>query len=414
MSLRSGDILLVLNCGSATLKASAFRVAEDARITPAPLAKANVSGFGRAARLSLRWPGGERELAVSAADHGEALGAVLEALRADPLRAALGGSVAAVAHRVVHGGKAFTSAVLVDEQVLAELTRLTELAPLHNGPSLVVMRAAQRLLAVPQVAVFDTAFHTTLPEVAWRYPLPYELSERHGIRRFGFHGISYRYVLNRLAVLSGVPIAGLHAVLLHLGNGASAAAVRNGRCTDTTMGFTPLEGLMMGTRSGDIDPALVAFIGQHENLTPAAVEALLNGHSGLLGISGLTNDMSRLLAEEARNPRAALAVAMFCYRARKAVGALLAAQGGADHLVFTGGIGENAAAVRERICSGLAWAGVELDPAANASTRGAESPLQAPGSRLAIWVIPTNEEQQIAQEACALLSGTARRTEARS
>jgi acetate kinase len=249
------------------------------------------------------------------------------------------------------------------------------------------------------VAVFDTAFHHTLPEAHWRYAIPWELAQQHGIRRYGFHGTSYRFVLRRWCELTGTPPAQATVVALHLGNGSSLCAIRDGRSIDTTMGLTPLEGLMMGTRSGDVDPSLAAFLAREEHMTPEAVEQVLNGRSGLLGVSGISHDMRRLLEAERESPRARLAIDMYCHRARKAIGAALATLGGARAVLFTGGIGENAPAIRERICQGMAWCGLTLDAAANAAAAGGrEGRISSPAAPLPGWVIPTDEEQMIAED----------------
>ncbi len=395
--------LLVLNCGSSSVKFQVFRVEPE---SPAPrrLLRGALAPLGKEAVLSVRTAAGtEVRKPRPAESAGAAIGHVLMALGAAPLAAEVGQAPAAIGHRVVHGGTAFTAPVRVDETVLARLTELEALAPLHNGPSVGGIRAALAVADVPQIAVFDTAFHHTLPEHAWRYALPEALVQRHGIRRYGFHGTSYRYVLGRLAALMGTPQEALNAVLLHLGSGASACAVRHGRSVDTTMGFTPLEGLVMGTRSGDLDPALVTLLQEREGLSPRQVEHLLNHESGLLGVSGLSNDMQRLLEAEGQNPRARAAVELFCYRARKTLGALLAALGGAQAVVFTGGIGENAPAIRERICAPMAWCGIALDAAANSACRGTEVNISTAGSALPVWVIPTDEELQIARECVPFL-----------
>jgi acetate kinase len=252
--------------------------------------------------------------------------------------------------------------------------------------------------AIPMVAVFDTAFHATMPEHAYRYAIPYELSVRHGLRRFGFHGISYEFVLGRYCRLAGVPSSEATLVALHLGNGASAAAIRNGRSVDTSMGFTPLEGLVMGTRSGDLDPALVGHLARRENVSVDEVERWLNDRSGLLGLAGGSRDMRDLVARRDDDARARLAVEVFCYRARKYLGAYLAALGGARAVVFTGGIGENSPEVRAGICGDMDWCGLRLDPALNGEARGREGRISTRDARLAAWVIPTDEELVIARE----------------
>ena len=283
---------------------------------------------------------------------------------------------------------------------------------MHNPANLRGIQAARMALGVgvPQVAVFDTAFHHTLPEHAYLYAIPYQLYRRYRVRRYGFHGTSHRYVAHRFRQITGTAREATRLVTLHLGNGCSACAIRDGESVDTSMGFTPLEGLVMGTRSGDLDPAVLDFVGSKEGLSPSEMEALLNKQSGLLGISGLTNDMRDLLAEAAENDdrRAKLAIEVYCYRVRKYIGSYLAALNGAQAIVFAGGVGENAASIRERICAGLGWFGIELDANANAATvNGREGRISTASSRLAVWVIPTDEELVIARDTVRAVSGAA-------
>jgi acetate kinase len=291
---------------------------------------------------------------------------------------------------------------------------MIDLAPLHNPHNLRGIAASRAVLGadVPHVAVFDTAFHHTIPERAYLYAIPYQLYRRHKVRRYGFHGTSHRYVAYRWRELTGVPRDRTRIITLHLGNGCSACAIDGGNSIDTSMGFTPLEGLVMGTRSGDLDPAVLEYLGAKEGLSPSDVDNLLNKQSGLLGLSGLTNDMRELLAEADENDdrRARLAIDIFCYRARKYIGAYLAALGGADAIVFAGGIGENSAEIRAQICDGLGWAGVEVDEAANARmVGGAEGRITTESARLAVWVIPTDEELLIARDTYRVVTGAAAR-----
>jgi len=333
-----------------------------------------------------------RGLVERVTDHDAAVAGMFERLRNEGLP-----PPAAIGHRIVHGGPRFTGPTLLDSPVIAELDALAELAPLHNGPGVAVIRACRRALGagMPMVAVFDTAFHSTMPDVASRYAIPGDLAARHGIRRYGFHGISYAYVVARHAILARRAVDDVKMIALHLGNGCSVAAIRGGRSIDTSMGFTPLEGLVMGTRSGDLDPALVGVLAEREGVGVADVVRWLNERSGLLGVSGRSGDMRDLLEHAGDDPRARFAVDLFCYRARKYVGAYLAALGGADTIVFTGGIGEHAAPVRARICEGLEWAGVDLDPDANAA-RG-DGRITRKGSSVDAWVIATDEERMIAR-----------------
>ncbi len=309
----------------------------------------------------------------------------------------------AVGHRVVHGGERFQQSVLIGDEVLHGIDDCIDLAPLHNPANIKGILATRDLLGagLPQVAVFDTAFHQTLPEQAYLYALPYQFYRRYKVRRYGFHGTSHRYVAYRYRNLLNIPREQVNIITLHLGNGCSATAIKGGHSVDTSMGMTPLEGLVMGTRSGDIDASIIDFLMSKEGLTAQEIEGLLNKQSGLLGISGLTNDMRELLdeARENNDRRALLAIELFCYRARKYIGAYLAAMGGADAVIFTGGIGENSAEIRSRICQGLEWSGLQLVEAANAAmTNGNEGLISAAESRLKAYVIPTDEELLIARD----------------
>ena len=315
----------------------------------------------------------------------------------------------AVGHRVVHGGEFFTDSVLITDEVMKGIENCIDLAPLHNPTNLRGIRAMRELLGprIPQVAVFDTAFHHSLAERVYLYAIPYHLYLRYRIRRYGFHGISHRYMGYRYRTIRNLAREQTNIVSLHLGNGCSAAAIRGGTSVDTSMGMTPLEGLVMGTRSGDVDPAILGFIAAKEGLSLHEVETLLNKQSGLLGISGLTHDM-RVLQDEVRehdDRRAKLAIDMFCYRVRKYIGAFLAAMGGADAIVFTGGIGENSPAVRANICEGLEWAGLSLDGEKNQKTTGVEGMISREDSRLAAYVIPTDEELLIARDTARCILG---------
>ncbi|HEV7966955.1 MAG TPA: acetate kinase [Candidatus Acidoferrales bacterium] len=308
----------------------------------------------------------------------------------------------AVGHRVVHGGELFTDSVLITDEVIRGIENCIDLAPLHNPTNLQGIRAMRELLGprIPQVAVFDTAFHHSLTERAYLYAIPYHFYLRYRIRRYGFHGISHRYMEYRYRTIRNVAREQTNLVSLHLGNGCSAAAIRGGRSVDTSMGMTPLEGLVMGTRSGDVDPAILGYIAAKEGLSIHEVETILNKQSGLLGISGLTHDM-RVLQNEAQthaDRRANLAIDIFCYRIRKYIGAFLAAMGGADAIVFTGGIGENSPGVRANVCEGLEWAGLSLDGEKNQKTIGREGGISREDSRLAAYVIPTDEELLIARD----------------
>lgn len=315
----------------------------------------------------------------------------------------------AVGHRVVHGGEIFKTSALIDSHVLQGIEGCIDLAPLHNPNNLKGIRAARDLFGkgVPQVAVFDTSFHCSIPEPAYLYAIPYHLYRRHRIRRYGFHGTSHRYVAFRYRALRGLTREQTNLITLHLGNGCSAAAIKGGDSVDTSMGMTPLEGLVMGTRSGDLDPAILGVIARKEDLSTSEVEALLNTQSGLLGISGLTNDMRELQAElnEHDDRRVRLAIEIFCYRARKYIGAYLAAMGGADAIVFTGGIGENSPDIRARICADMEWAGLHLDAGRNQETMGREGMISTDKSSLLAYAIPTDEELLIARDTVRVILG---------
>jgi acetate kinase len=308
----------------------------------------------------------------------------------------------AVGHRVVHGGELFVESTMITDEVLQGIEECIDLAPLHNPNNIDGILAARQVFGpkLPQVAVFDTSFHHSIPERAYLYAMPYHLYRRHHIRRYGFHGTSHRYVAERYRTLRTLTEEQTHIITLHLGNGCSATAIRGGRSVDTSMGMTPLEGLVMGTRSGDIDPAIVNLIATKEGLSPHQVDTLLRTQSGLLGVSGLTNDMRVLLQElkDHEDRRVRLAIEIFCYRARKYIGAFLACMGGADAIVFTGGIGENSHEIRALICEGLEWTGLRLDESRNKQMVGLEGQISGDDSSLHAFVIPTDEELLIARD----------------
>jgi acetate kinase len=308
--------------------------------------------------------------------------------------------VHAAGHRVVHGGDRFSASVLIDDAVEAAIEALIPLAPLHNPVNLAVIRAGRhRLPHIPHVAVFDTAFHAAVAPAAYTYGLPFDLAERWKIRRYGFHGTSHRYIASRFP-------ADKKLITLHLGNGCSAAAIRDGHSVDTTMGMTPLEGLMMGTRPGDLDPGILLRLMEWEGWDAADLDRLLNRESGLLGLSGISNDMRELEAHAAQgHARAALAIDVFCHRVRRAIGSLYAVLNGADALVFTGGIGENSPAVREKVCRDLDALGIALDPAQNAQIKAVEARISPLEARTEVWVVPTNEELLVARDAAEVAAG---------
>ena len=371
MALAGGMKILVLNAGSSSLKFNLFECTPESIKTNSERVLAK----------------GETERAAGMAD---ALKSVFQQID--------GASVDAVGHRVVHGGDLFHESVIVDAEVEKQIEELSILAPLHNPHNLEGFRAARAYLPrVPQVAVFDTAFHHTLPPRAYVYGLPYEYLTERKIRRYGFHGISHRYVSWRFAQLHGKKRSDYRMITCHLGNGCSVCAIEHGRSIDTSMGFTPLEGLIMGTRSGDLDAGAILHLITHEREDPAGLLHVLNDASGLKGISGVSNDMRDLLREAgAGNDRAALAVEAFCYRVRKYIGMYLAAMDGADVLIFTGGIGENAGAIRARICEGLGNLGIAVDREAN--ERDSRDAREIGSWKIPVWVVPTDEELLIARD----------------
>ncbi len=318
-------------------------------------------------------------------------------------------AIQAVGHRVVHGGARFKHSTLIDDDVWRGIEALIDLAPLHNPANLRGIAAVRGVLGpdVPQVAVFDTAFHHSIAETAYVYAIPYQFYRQHGVRRYGFHGTSHRYVAYRYRELTGRSREATKIITLHLGNGASACAIAAGQSADTSMGLTPLEGLVMGTRSGDLDPAILEFIAAKEGMSPREIDSMLNKQSGLLGISGLSGNMRDLLFEEGENAdrRARLAIDVFSYRVKKYIGAYLAALNGADAVVFAGGIGEHAPGVRARICAGLDALGIVPDGAKNAALVGHEGRFDAAGSRVELWVIPTDEELLIARDTWRVVTG---------
>ena len=408
--------VLVLNCGSSSVRFQLIDTDLEAieRDADRRLARGNVERVGGHALITLEAEGRPRVVEDAALrDHRAAVEWILRWVVSSESgieNVASVSDIHAVGHRVVHGGEHFQASARIDADVLAAIEECIDLAPLHNPANLRGIRAARAILGegIPDVAVFDTAFHATLPEVAYLYGIPYQYYRRFKLRRYGFHGTSHRYVAFRYRKLRGLAREQVNIVTLHLGNGCSACAIREGRSIDTSMGFTPLEGLMMGTRSGDVDPSVLEFLCEKEGISEHEVTGILNRQSGLLGISGLTGDMRDLLAEEAEHGdrRARLAIDMFCQRVRKYVGAYLAELGGAEAIVFAGGIGENAPEIRERICSGLEWLGLELDPARNGELTGRRSgPISREGSRLAAWVIPTDEELLIARDTVRVVQG---------
>lgn len=407
--------VLILNSGSSSLKFQVIatdleRIKEykDDRIC-----RGEVEGIGGEAIIRIQHRDDPAQtLTAPLRDMAAALDYLVRYIASDRSRVSEIKSTAdihAVGHRVVHGGELFEQSTLIDDRVIKGIEDCIDLAPLHNPNNVKGILAARELFGkdVPQVAVFDTSFHHSLPEQAYLYAIPYHLYRRHRIRRYGFHGTSHRYVAFRYRALRGLTRQQTNIITLHLGNGCSAAAIKSGSSVDTSMGMTPLEGLVMGTRSGDLDPAIVGVIARKEGLSSSEVDTLLNTQSGLLGISGLTNDMRELQAElkEHDDRRVRLAIEIFCYRARKYIGAYLAAMGGADAVVFTGGIGEHSPDVRARICTGMEWAGLRLDAAKNEQTIGCEGLISTEDSKLLAYAIPTDEELLIARDTVRVIRG---------
>jgi len=395
--------ILVINCGSSTLKFELFALETgDSSVKEQRLAGGIVDKIGGRADIKFRAKQELRET-KTVPDHGQASRLVLDWLASSRL---LEKGLDAVGHRVIHGGDKFSQPVLIDEQVINAIEDSSELAPLHNQPSLSAIRAVRERLGakIPMVAVFDTAFHHTLPEPARRYAIPPALADKHHIRRYGFHGLAHRYMMERYAAITDTPLEQTKLITLQLGNGCSATAIDGGRSVDTSMGFTPLEGLMMGSRSGDVDPTLASFLAQREGVDVETAEGWLNTKSGLLGVSGRSRDMRELLDAEGKGDKMArLAIDMFCYRLKKYIGAYLTALNGADAVIFGGGIGENAPEVRQRVLAGMDWLGLKLDKARNKATVGSEGRISTDDARIHAYVIPVDEALIIARDTFSLL-----------
>lgn len=393
--------VLVINCGSSSLK---YQLIDSE--TENVLAKGLCERIGIDGRLVYQKAGCDKEITEAAMPtHKEAIQMVLDALVNDKTGAIKSLSeVNAVGHRIVHGGEKFASSVVITDEVLEAVAQCNDLAPLHNPANLIGINACKELMpGVPMVAVFDTAFHQTMPEKAYLYGLPYEYYENYKVRRYGFHGTSHSFVSKETARFLGMDLENSKIIVCHLGNGASISAVKDGKCVDTSMGLTPLEGLVMGTRSGDIDPAIMEYIAKKEDLDIAGVMNVLNKKSGLEGISGLSSDFRDLTAgAKEGNKRAIAAIEVFCYRVAKYVGSYVAAMNGVDAIAFTAGIGENVGLVREKVCSYLGYLGITLDAEANAKS-GDNCVISAADSKVKVAVIPTNEELAICRETVALV-----------
>ena len=413
--------VLVLNCGSSSLKFQIIQtdlemIEKDA---DKQLAKGIIERIGSQALVTLQAAGKQAiKRAAPLRDHRAALDHVIKWIISDDAQIPGIESLAdihTVGHRVVHGAERFTKSIIINDAVVHGIEDCIDLAPLHNPANLKGIMAARELLGagVPAVAVFDTSFHSTMPESSFLYAIPYQLYRRHKIRRYGFHGTSHRYVAFRYRQLTGKTREETNVITVHLGNGCSACAIKNGASFDTSMGVSPLEGLVMGTRSGDIDPAIIEFLSHKEGMSMSEIDTLLNKQSGLLGISGLTNDMRDLLeeAKEHQDRRATLAINLFAHRAKKYIGAYLAEMNGADALIFTGGIGENAAFIRQRICTNLEWLGIEIDEQLNSEkVGGKEGEINKKEGKVKILVIPTNEELLIARDTVRCVVDVPKRT----
>ncbi len=389
--------ILVINCGSSSCKFQLFETS-----TGDVLAKGNAERIGIDGKLTYKAPGKEDFICTDPMpDHKVAVKMILNAL-VDKDHGVLSdiSEIKAVGHRVLHGGKYYSKSVIVNDDVKRVIRECFPLGPLHNPANLTGIEACESVLpeGTPQVAVFDTAFHMTMPPKAYTYALPYELTEKYSIRRYGFHGTSHRYVSRRAAEFLGMDYNNIKIITCHLGNGSSFAAVDHGKCVDTSMGLTPLAGICMGTRCGDIDPAIVPFLMTNENLSPDDIDVLMNKKSGVEGLSGVSSDFRDLeKASLAGNERATLALEMFEYQARKIIGSYAAAMGGVDVIAFTAGIGENTDYIRAAACEGLEFMGVKIDPKKNDGLRS-EAVISADDSKVTVAIIPTNEELAIAQE----------------
>jgi acetate kinase len=388
--------ILVLNCGSSSIKYQFFSLANNALIAKGIVEKIGMKG----SFLKHEKENGQKVMFEGEIlDHKIGIEYILGVLSSAKHGCIKNlEEISAVGHRVVHGGEFFTESKLVNDEVIQALEKYTELAPLHNPPNLKGIYGIQSLIpSIPQVAVFDTAFHTSMPKHAYMYAIPYALYKKYGIRRYGFHGTSHRYVSTRACEILGTKCAGMKIVTCHLGNGASVCAIKNGISVDTSMGFTPIEGLIMGSRSGDIDMGAVTFIMDKEKIGTKSASVLFNKHSGLLGISGASSDMREIQEAAGKgDERSLLAIKMFDYRVKKYIGAYAAAMGGLDVLIFTGGVGENSDMNRAGICEGLEFMGIELDEQINTGLRSKEAIISKKDGRVKVMVVPTNEELMIA------------------
>ncbi|MET3617509.1 acetate kinase [Peptoniphilus olsenii] len=389
--------ILVINCGSSSLKYQLIDMENEEVLAKGLVERIGIEG----ARIKHETIGKDKKtIETPMQDHKKALELVMDSLtNAEYGAIASLDEIGAVGHRVVHGGEDFADSVIIDEKVLKAIEDNVEIAPLHNPPNIMGIKACEKLLPnVKQVAVFDTAFHQTMPEASYIYALPYEYYEKYKVRRYGFHGTSHKYITNRAAEMLGKDVNEVNLITCHLGNGSSICAVENGKSIDTSMGFTPLEGLAMGTRSGDLDPAIIPFIMEKEKLDPAEMNNVLNKKSGVLGISGVSSDFRDLeSASEENNHRASLALDIFEKRVRGYIGSYMTELDDVDAIIFTAGVGENSIEMRESICEGLKIFGVEIDKERN-NVRGEDKVISSDNSKIKVLVVPTNEELMIARD----------------
>ena len=390
-------IIFAVNCGSSSIKYQLLNMNGEQ-----VLAKGLIERIGMEGSVLKHTPTGKYTVDISAEipDHSVGIQMALDALTNEEYGVIDSmDEIDAVGHRVVHGGERFTDSVLISDDVLNGIEACAEIAPLHNPPNLYGIKACMRLMYnTPQVAVFDTAFHQTMPKVAYLYGLPYEMYVKYGLRRYGFHGTSHKYVAQQAAEMMGEHMSDLRFITCHLGNGASIAAIKYGKSIDTSMGYTPLEGLVMGTRSGEIDPAIIPFLMEKENMNAQQIDDYLNRRSGILGISGLSSDFRDLESAANRgDERSQLAIDIFAYKVKKYIGGYVAAMGGVDAIIFTAGLGENSPFMRDKICNGLEYLGTRIDPELN-KLRGKQMEISIKRARVKIFVIPTNEELVIARD----------------
>ena len=396
--------ILVLNCGSSSIKYQLFDMESKSVLAKGGIEKIGLEG----SFLKLTQPDGEKvTLTKDIPEHTTGVRFIISVLTGEEYGVIKSiNEIDAVGHRMVHGGEKFSSSVLLTDEVMKDFEACNDLAPLHNPANIKGVNAVKEIAPeMPQVGVFDTSFHQTLPDYAYIYGIPYELYEKYGIRRYGFHGTSHRYITKRVCEMLGVDPAEKKIITCHIGNGGSIAAVKNGKCVDTTMGLTPLEGLMMGTRSGDIDPGAIPFIMEKLQLDGKGLSDLLNKKSGVLGVSGVSSDMREVEAAAASgNKRAELANTIYFYRIKKYIGAYAAAMGGVDIIAFAGGVGENQYPCREAALEGLEFIGVELDKELNKKSRGEEVILSTPESKVKVVLVPTDEELMIASDTYEIVS----------